>query len=60
MTTLGQRTIELADEAAKKLIALLDGSHNRADLCQKMECSMEMLDSALDGLGRHELLIAEG
>jgi hypothetical protein len=56
VTTLGHRTMEFEDEEARKLIGLLDGRRDRAELAVEMGCSREMLDAALEGLGMNEVL----
>jgi hypothetical protein len=56
VTTLGHRTMALADEDARRLIAFLDGRRDRRELAVAMECSSEMLEAALDGLGMNEVL----
>jgi 2-polyprenyl-3-methyl-5-hydroxy-6-metoxy-1,4-benzoquinol methylase len=56
VTTLGHRTMALVDEEARKLIGLLDGRRDRAELAMEMECSGEMLDAALELLAKNEVL----
>ncbi len=59
VTTLGHRTLELTDEDARRSIGLMDGSRDRAQLAEEMRCSAEMLDEALEVLGRHEMFMEE-
>jgi hypothetical protein len=56
VTTLGHRTMALAEEEARKLIGLLDGRRDRAELVIEMGCSREMLDAALELLAKNEVL----
>ncbi len=55
VTTLGHATMRLADEEARKLVVLADGSRNRGELTEAMDCSREMLDGALESLSAHEI-----
>lgn len=56
VTTLGHRAMALADEDARKLICLADGTRDCTQLAAEIGCSSEMLDRALDELGRSEML----
>lgn len=55
VTTLGHRTLKLADEDARRSISLMDGIRDRAELAREMQCSSEMLDQALEVLERQEI-----
>jgi hypothetical protein len=50
MTTLWHCAMGLGNEEARKLICLLDGSRDRAQLAREMGCSREVLDGALEVL----------
>jgi SAM-dependent methyltransferase len=52
VTTLAHRTLELADEDARKLVLLADGSRTREDLAREMGCTLEVLDNALETFGK--------
>lgn len=56
VTTLGHRNLELTDENARRSILLMDGTRDRNDLAQAMNCSGETLDQGLAVLGRHQML----
>jgi protein-L-isoaspartate O-methyltransferase len=55
VTTLGHRTLELSDEGARRSVTLMDGSRDREELARVMDCAREMLDQALEALGRQEI-----
>jgi hypothetical protein len=50
MTTLWHSTIGLGNEEARKLVGLMDGSRDRAQLAREMGCSREVLEGALQVL----------
>jgi 2-polyprenyl-3-methyl-5-hydroxy-6-metoxy-1,4-benzoquinol methylase len=56
MTTLWHYTMGLGNEEARKLVCLLDGSRDRAELAREMGCSREVLDGALEVLEREGML----
>jgi hypothetical protein len=56
MTTLWHCTMGLGNEEARKLVCLLDGSRDRAQLAREMGCSREVLDGALEVLEREGML----
>ena len=58
VTTLSHRAIEIEGEEARRMLTLLDGTRDRAELCQAMDCSAERLDTELLMLGRLGMLIA--
>ena len=58
VTTLSHRAIEIEGEDARRMLTLLDGSRDRAALCQAMDCSREKLDTELLMLGRLGMLTA--
>jgi protein-L-isoaspartate O-methyltransferase len=55
VTTLGHRRLDLTDADARRSIGLMDGNRDRAQLAREMHCSEEMLDHALEVLGRQEM-----
>ncbi len=58
VTTLSHRAIEIEGEDARRMLTLVDGSRDRAALCQAMDCSSDRLDTELRMLGRLGMLIA--
>jgi methyltransferase-like protein len=60
VTSLRHRTITLHDEGARRLISLLDGTRDRAALCEAMgeDATPERLDEALRHVARLGLLTA--
>jgi hypothetical protein len=58
VTTLWHRALEVDGEEARRMLTLLDGTKDRAALCQAMDCSRERLDAELHMLGRLGLLVA--
>jgi hypothetical protein len=48
--------MEVADDQGRKLIGLLDGSRDRAELASEMGSPVEVLDAALHVLERHGML----
>jgi len=56
LTTLWHRSMEVQDEAGRKLVGLLDGSRDREDLAREMESPREVLEIALAVLERHGML----
>jgi Predicted methyltransferase regulatory domain/Methyltransferase domain len=56
MTTLWHCTMGLGNEEARKLVCLLDGSRDRVQLAREMGCSGEVLEAALEVLGRDGML----
>jgi SAM-dependent methyltransferase len=58
VTTLLHRAIEIEGEDARRMLALLDGTRDRAALCSAMNCTRERLDTELRMLGRLGMLIA--
>lgn len=56
VTNQRHQTIELADEIARKLVALLDGKHDRAALARALPSSEDVLEGGLRGLYRLCLL----
>jgi hypothetical protein len=58
VTTLTHRAIEIEGEEAQRMLLLLDGTRDRAALCQAMDCSSERLDTELRMLGRLGMLVA--
>jgi hypothetical protein len=60
LTTLWHRSMDVEDEDGRKLIGLLDGGRDRADLAREMGSSHEVLDGALHVLEMHGMLLAAG
>ena len=58
VTTLSHRAIEIEGEDARRMLTLLDGTRDRAALCQAMNCSGDRLDTELRMLGRLGMLVA--
>jgi hypothetical protein len=58
VTTLSHRAIEIEGEDARRMLMLLDGSRDREELRQAMDCTPERLDTELRMLGRLGMLIA--
>ena len=56
VTTLWHRSMEVADQPGRKLVGLLDGSRNRAELAGEMGSPVEVLNVALHVLERHGML----
>ena len=56
VTTLWHRSMEIAEDQGRKLVGLLDGSRDRAELCTEMGSPVEVLDVALRVLERHGML----
>jgi len=56
VTSLGHLSVEIADESARKLLQLLDGTRDREQLCRELRCSAEHLEQGLSHLARCELL----
>jgi hypothetical protein len=56
VTTLWHRSMEVGDEQGRKLVGLLDGSRDRAELAREMGSSREVLEVALRVLERHGML----
>jgi predicted methyltransferase family protein/methyltransferase family protein/protein-lysine methyltransferase-like protein len=56
MTTLWHCTMGLGNEEARKLVCLLDGSSDRAQLAREMGCSREVLDGGLEVLAKEGML----
>jgi predicted O-methyltransferase YrrM len=58
VATLWHRALELGDADARRMLTLLDGTRDRAALCEAMGCTREVMDGELWTLGRHGLLTA--
>jgi len=56
VTTLWHRALEIEGEDARRMLTLLDGTRDRAALCQAMNCTRERLDTELLMLGRLGML----
>lgn len=56
MTTLWHGAMGLGNEEARKIVSLLDGSRDRAELAREMGSSIEALDAAVHVLERHGVL----
>jgi hypothetical protein len=48
--------MEVGDDQGRKLVGLLDGSRDRAELAREMGSPVEVLDVALKVLERHGML----
>lgn len=58
VTTLWHRPVEIKGQPMRRLFELLDGTADRAALVKAMQCSPEALETELDWLGHHALLVA--
>jgi len=58
ITTLRHRSLAVEGDMAWRLLTLLDGTRDRTTLTREMSCSRQEMDSQLDGLGRHAILLA--
>jgi hypothetical protein len=58
ISTLRHRALNVDDEAGRRLLTLLDGTRDRAQLAFDMNCSQEELDQKLLSLERHAVLLA--
>ncbi len=56
MTTLMHTTVEVGDELGRRLIGLLDGTHDRAALMSELGRPADELERSLEGLARLGLL----
>jgi hypothetical protein len=57
ISTLRHRSLEVDDEAGRKLLTLLDGSRSRDELAAEMGCSRRQMDERLTSLARHSVLL---
>jgi predicted O-methyltransferase YrrM len=58
VTTLWHRALEVEGDESRRMLTLLDGTHDRDAVCAAMHCTREILDSEIWQLGRHALLLA--
>ena len=58
VTSLLHTNVKLEDEGAKQLLALLDGTRNRAALCDQTGATAAELEDGLTALARLGLISA--
>ncbi len=57
VSTLRHRALTVEDESGRRLLALLDGARDRAQLASEMNCSPDELNQKLLSLQRHAVLL---